>query len=158
MGGTQFALPGAGERLRATRTGAGERERALVIAAADPAQPYGAALPWPKREGQDRRPARVAGAYVVMVAEEPVLYLERGGRGLVTLASPGTAAGGVVAEAARAAVREALEALAEAVRTGRVAKLALERIDGGPAIASELAEILVELGFHSGPRRLTLTA
>jgi len=168
MGGAQFALPGAVERLRAGRSsstrgdapdgagvpgGAGggvDRRggaavpRTLVIAAADPAQPYGAALTWPKREGQDRRPARVAGAYVVMVADLPVLYVERGGRGLVTLdeAPPG----------------EALRALAEAVRAGRVGKLALERIDGEPAIASPLVQELIDLGFHSGPRKLTLSA
>jgi ATP-dependent Lhr-like helicase len=157
MGGAQFALPGAVERLRAgrpslDRTGAqdgagaldGAGKRTLVIAAADPAQPYGAALPWPKREGQDRRPARVAGAYVVMVAEEPVLYVERGGRSLVTLGE--------------ASLGEALRALAEAVRAGRVGKLALERIDGEPAIASPLAQELIDLGFHSGPRKLTLSA
>jgi hypothetical protein len=39
-----------------------------------------------------------------------------------------------------------------------VGKLALERIDGKPAIVSELAGMLLELGFHSGPRRLTLSA
>ena len=98
MGGAQFALPGAVERLRAlggaelapsaAGPGVEQRGRALVLAAADPAQPFGAALPWPRREGQERRPSRVAGAYVVMVAEEPVLYLERGGRGLVTLVDP----------------------------------------------------------------------
>jgi ATP-dependent helicase Lhr and Lhr-like helicase len=148
MGGAQFALPGAVERLRALRSDSnaspGEGERVLVIAAADPAQPYGAALPWPKREWLKRRPARVAGAYVVMVDDEPALYVERGGRGLVTLTD--------------APVHEALRALAEAVRAGRVGKLALERIDGEPAITSELVQALVELGFHSGPRRLTLTA
>jgi ATP-dependent Lhr-like helicase len=147
MGGAQFALPGAVERLRASN----ERGPTLVLAAADPAQPYGGALPWPRREGQERRPARVAGAYVVLVEDEPVLYVERGGRGLVTLADA-PAAG----EADH--LREALRALAEAVRSGRVPKLALERIDGEPAIASHLAEELLELGFHSGPRRLTLTA
>jgi ATP-dependent Lhr-like helicase len=181
MGGAQFALPGAVERLRAGRSsigrggsaagagaGAGERGRTRVIAAADPAQPYGAALPWPKREGQDRRPARVAGAYVVMVNDQPALYVERGGRGLVTLAdaSPSTGATGAV-DALHVGPRrggdegplgEALRALADAVRAGRVGKLALERIDGEPAIASELVHALVELGFHSGPRRLTLTA
>jgi ATP-dependent helicase Lhr and Lhr-like helicase len=52
----------------------------------------------------------------------------------------------------------ALRALAEAVRAGRVGKLALERIDGKPAIASDLVETLIELGFHSGPRKLTLSA
>jgi ATP-dependent helicase Lhr and Lhr-like helicase len=148
MGGAQFALPGAVERLRAVRTGlqAGPSggARALVIAAADPAQPYGAALAWPKREGLQRRPARVAGAYVVLVEDEPALYVERGGRGLLTLTDD--------------SVHEGLRALSEAVRSGRVGKLALERIDGEPAMASQLVGTLVELGFHSGPRRLTLTA
>jgi len=163
MGGAQFALPGAVERWRAGRSAGrspiggqaadtpsraddrgGAYARTLVIAAADPAQPYGAALPWPKREGQDRRPARVAGAYVVMVEDEPVLYVERGGRGLVTLGA--------------APLGEALHALAEAVLAGRVGKLALERIDGEPAIASALAQELIELGFHPGPRKFTLSA
>jgi ATP-dependent helicase Lhr and Lhr-like helicase len=172
MGGAQFALPGAVERLRArgaapiaqvapvtpvTVLGAGvgvgnkASGRSLVLAATDPAQPYGAALPWPKRESQEHaastrsRPARVAGAYVVLVEDRPALYVERGGRGLVTLAE---------AEP----LRQGLVALAEAVRAGKVSKLALERIDGQPAIASALVQSLVELGFHTGPRRLTLSA
>jgi ATP-dependent helicase Lhr and Lhr-like helicase len=177
MGGAQFALPGAVERLRAMPAtlsssgpypeagSGGESGRALVLAAADPAQPYGAALPWPKRQRDQfagGRPARVAGAYVVLVEDRPVLYVERGGRGLVTLLARGPA------EAARStgpsggsdadATRIALVALAQAVRRGRVGKLALERIDGAPALASSLASVLVELGFHPGPRRLTLTA
>jgi ATP-dependent helicase Lhr and Lhr-like helicase len=168
MGGAQFALPGAVERLRATPVhdveapaSAAASGRALVIAAADPAQPYGAALPWPRREGQERRPARVAGAYVVMLADEPVLYVERGGRGLVTLADAATrpaALGAAGAGRETAPLHEALETLATAVRAGRVPKLALERIDGQPAIGSPLAGTLIELGFQSGPRRLTLSA
>jgi len=189
MGGAQFALPGAVERLRAGPTpepragpgpeitgardisgidahasgaiGAapgGARRRTLVIAAADPAQPYGAALAWPKREAVESRtarPARVAGAHVVLVADEPVLYVERGGRSLLTLADKnGGHEGGLEVDP----VREALVALAEAVRAGRLGKLALERIDGEPAIGSPLAPTFVELGFHPGPRRLTLTA
>ncbi len=159
MGGAQFALPGAIERLRAPS----ERSRTLVLGAADPAQPYGAALPWPKREQtgvRPLRPARVAGAYVVTVQDEPILYVERGGRGLVTLigAALRGAAGPTAPGREPGRLREALEALADAVRAGRVPKLALERIDGQPAIASELAEALVELGFQSGPRRLTLSA
>jgi ATP-dependent Lhr-like helicase len=154
MGGAQFALPGAVERLRSARGSAGtsseEDSRALVIAAADPAQPYGAALSWPKREGQERRPSRVAGAYVVSIADEPALYVERGGRGLLTLTEGRDEDGAVIADA--------LRALADAVRAGRVPKLALERIDGQPAIASSLAETLLELGFRPGPRRLTLSA
>jgi ATP-dependent Lhr-like helicase len=153
MGGAQFALPGAVERLR---TPPSERARTLVLGAADPAQPYGAALPWPKREASQGRPARVAGAYVVTVQDEPLLYLERGGRGLVVLAEHGGSA--PVAGREPEPLREALEALAGAVRAGRVPKLSLERIDGEPAIASRLAPLLVELGFQSGPRRLTLSA
>jgi ATP-dependent Lhr-like helicase len=178
MGGAQFALPGAVERLRApvaapaspaqteTSTLAGgigcgsarEAPRTLVLAAADPAQPFGAALPWPRREGLERRPARVAGAYVVSVSEEPVLYVERGGRGLVVLAEPGVPAPSREGACTPDVLGVALDALAAAVRGGRVPKLALERIDGAPAIGSELAPRLVELGFQAGPRRLTLSA
>jgi ATP-dependent Lhr-like helicase len=108
----------------------------------------------------------VAGAYVVLVEDQPVLYVERGGRGLATLL-PGAVQGGAPAAADHplpagagrdAPIPLALAALAEAVRGGRVGKLALERIDGEPAIASAHAGLLVELGFHSGPRRLTLSA
>ncbi len=184
MGGAQFALPGAVERLRAGGS-AGPRSpdeqaaSALVIAAADPAQPYGAALSWPRLVPGGARPARVAGAYVVLVDDEPALYVERGGRALLTLggtlagsatrardATPeGESSGGdrepvVGGRRGRAgtSVRIALEALAGAVRAGRVPKLALERIDGDPAIGSPLEGALLELGFHSGPRRLTLSA
>ena len=165
MGGAQFALPGTVERLRAGRgagasapagPSAGER-RALVLAAADPAQPYGAALPWPRRAAGERGPARVAGAYVVLVDDEPLLYVERGGRGLITLGGEHARAGSA-GEPAEPPVARGLGALADAVRAGRVGKLALERIDGQPAIGCKLARTLVELGFQSGPRRLTLSA
>ena len=149
LGGAQFALPGAVERLRA---GAADGEpRTRVLSAVDPAQPYGAVLPWPRRQA-GRRPARVAGAYVVLVAAEPVLYLERGGRGILTLADgserPGEQNG----------LEPALRALADAVRRGRVAAVALERIDGAAAVGSALEPTLIELGFRQGPRRLTLRA
>lgn len=97
-----------------------------------------------------------------MVEDEPLLYVERGGRGLVTLAEAptGSVAPGSSAPATRRdePLLAALAALAEAVRAGRVGKLALERIDGEPAIASALAQELIELGFHSGPRKFTLSA
>jgi ATP-dependent Lhr-like helicase len=169
LGGAQFALPGAVERLRG-RAGDGETGT-LVLAAVDPAQPYGSVLPWPRRDGRTRGPARVAGAYVVFVAHEPVLYLERGGRGIVTLVSagmPGTVGGGAggwgiaadgeLAAGGQAPVALALRALADAVRAGRVDAVALERIDGESAIGSDLESTLVELGFRQGPRRLTLRA
>ena len=146
LGGAQFALAGAVERLRGLRSD--EPAAPLVLAATDPANPYGASLPWPRRdEDQRRRPARVAGAYVVMLDAEPVLYVERGGKGLVPLREPD-----------ETWLREALEALAEHVRRGRLKKLALERFDGEPIVGSPVDELLVELGFRQGPRKLTLSA
>ncbi len=168
LGGAQFALPGAVERLRAGRSGpAGQ---ALVLAAVDPAQPLGATLPWPRREGHTRRAARVAGAYVVFVDARPVLYLERGGRGILTLCPEDAQAGGSgeahewAAAGGHSSTREVaalivgLRALADAIRAGRVDAVALERVDGAPAIGSRLESALVELGFRQGPRRLTLRA
>jgi ATP-dependent helicase Lhr and Lhr-like helicase len=178
MGGAQFALPGAVERLRTAgsggaRVGSGgarvgsspdEGPRTLVIAAADPAQPYGAALPWPRRDGHERsgRPARVAGAYVVLVDDEPILYVERGGRSLLTLTTAPSS--GPIEPVSRLPgrpelLRAALVALADAVRAGHVGRLALERVDGRPATARDgFAQTLVELGFQPGPRRFTLSA
>ena len=150
LGGAQFAVPGAVERLRERpATGA---EQAVVLSAVDPAQPYGAALQWPKREGA-KSPARVAGAQVVLVGGEPVLYLERGGKGLETLVDADEPVGAERLELA-------LTALAEHVRAGRggVRKLALERVDGEPAISSPLGPALRAHGFQEGPRRLTLSA
>jgi ATP-dependent Lhr-like helicase len=145
LGGAQFALPGAVERLR----GLPDADAApLVLSAVDPAQPYGAALPWPaaRRDGS-RRPARVAGAYVVLSGGDPVLYLERSGRGLQTL---------VAEEDPRLEV--ALRALVEHVRSGRGRRIRLEKVDGSSAMSSPLAPLLVTLGFQEGPRRLTLGA
>jgi ATP-dependent Lhr-like helicase len=144
LGGAQFALPGAVERLRAQRPER-DAERALVLAATDPAQPYGAALPWPER---DRRPARRPGAAVVLVGAEPLLYLERGGRGLQAFAGP---------DDDRLAI--ALAALAEHARAGLLAtRLALERVDGEPLLGTPWEAALARVGFHAGPRRLTLGA
>ena len=157
LGGAQFALPGAVERLRA-RSGAGAAGggdgAALVLSAVDPAQPYGGALPWPKAqtEGDDgsraaRRPARTAGAYVVLVGGDPVVYVERGGKALQTLVAAGDGR-----------LEPALAALADHVRAGRLKRLALERVDGESAMVSPIAAQLTALGFQEGPRRLTLTA
>jgi ATP-dependent helicase Lhr and Lhr-like helicase len=143
LGGAQFALPGAVERLRAA--GGGEAPP-LVLAAVDPAQPYGAALAWPAR-ADSRRPARVPGAYVVLTEGEPILYLERGGRALQTL---------VPCDDPR--VEPALMALIEQVRAGRMRRIALEKVDGESALVSSLGTALVALGFQQGPRRLILSA
>ena len=124
-----------------------------MLAVTDPANPYGASLPWPRRDGEARRPARVPGAYVVTLDAEPVLYLERSAKGLVALRDP-------LDEHGEPApwLSEALEGLADHVRRGRLKRLALERFDGEPVVGSPVEGLLVELGFRHGPRKLTLSA
>jgi ATP-dependent Lhr-like helicase len=146
LGGAQFALGGAVERLRELR--ASERdavssEDALVLAAADPAQPYGAALPWPKRAGG--RAARVAGATVVLVGGAAALFVERGGRSLVPLREPD-----------EEWLRVALAALVDHVRRRGGRRLAVERFDGEPVGETDVMPLLLEAGFHAGPRRAVL--
>jgi ATP-dependent Lhr-like helicase len=152
LGGAQFALSAAVERLRGMRTD--EPSGPLVLAATDPANPYGATLPWPKRdELGNRRPARVPGAYVVTLDADPVLYVERGGRGLVALRDP-------VGEDGEPAewLREALGALADEVHRGRIKKIGVERFDGESIIGSAFGALLIEAGFRQTPRKLTLSA
>ena len=143
LGGAQFALPGAVERLREFRPREDEEPEPLVIAAADPAQPYGAALPWPKRAGG--RAARVAGASVVLLGGEAVLFVERGGRSLVPLR-----------EVDEAWLRVALTALVGHVKAGGAKRLAVERFDGEPVNETEIMPLLLEAGFLAGPRRAVL--
>ena len=141
LGGAQFALPGAVERLRELR--AEEEPEPLVLAAADPAQPYGAALAWPKRAGS--RAARVAGAQVVLLGGEAALFVERGGRTLVPLREP-----------EEEWLRPAVAALVDYVRAGGAKRLAVERFDGRPVTETEIMPLLVEAGFLAGPRRAVL--
>jgi ATP-dependent helicase Lhr and Lhr-like helicase len=154
LGGAQFALGGAVERLRELRPRDGDEAEPLVLAAADPAQPYGAALPWPKRA--DGRAARVAGAHVVLLGGEPALYVERGGRSLVPLRDPDPDW-----------LRPALAELVAFVRRGGpgvagrasgARRLAVERFDGKPIVETEAMHLLVEAGFLAGPRRAVLRA
>jgi len=145
LGGAQFALGGAVERLRELRPREGEEAEPLVLAAADPAQPYGAALSWPKRA--DGRAARVAGAHVVLLGGEAALYVERGGRSLVPLREPDAEW-----------LRPALAELVAFVRRGGARRLAVERFDGAPVAETEAMQLLVEAGFLAGPRRAVLRA
>jgi ATP-dependent Lhr-like helicase len=145
LGGAQFALGGAVERLRELRHREGEEPEPLVLAAADPAQPYGAALPWPKRAGA--RAARVAGGRVVLLGGEPALFVERGGRSLVPLRDP-----------EETWLREALSALVEDFRRSSLRRLAVERFDGEPIGETAIMPLLLEAGFVQGPRRATLRA
>jgi ATP-dependent Lhr-like helicase len=141
LGGAQFALPGAVERLRELRDA--DESDALVLAAAEPAQPYGGVLPWPRRAAA--RAARVAGAHVVLLGGEAALYVERGGRSLLPLRDPDPEW-----------LRPALAALVEWVRAGRGRRLSVERFDGLPVVESDALPLLVEAGFLAGPRRAVL--
>jgi ATP-dependent Lhr-like helicase len=143
LGGAQFALAGAVERLRELRPVEHDDPEPLVLAAADPAQPYGAALPWPKRAGA--RAARVAGAQVILLGGEAALFVERGGRSLVPLRDPD-----------EEWLRPALAALVDHVRGGGAKRLAVERFDGRPVGETEVMPLLVEAGFLAGPRRAVL--
>ena len=171
LGAAQFAVPGAVDRMRALARrapasgpddpwqtpvpggwrGVGQRNDVLVLAAADPANPYGAALPWPSREAADgpdagHRPGRKAGAVVVLVDGELVLYVERGGRSLLSWPAEGDR------------LQTAVDALALAVRDGGLGRLAVERADGGRILDSPLASALEAAGFHPTPRGLRLRA
>ena len=143
LGAAQFALPGAVDRLRAEREQP-EEPTVTVLAATDPANPYGAALPWPRREGERRPLQRAAGARAVLVDGIPVLYLERGGRALVTLP----------AFADQRVASLALRPLVDAAGDGRGRAFAVERIDGQPALESPWRPTLEAAGFVPGYRGL----
>jgi ATP-dependent Lhr-like helicase len=145
LGGAQFSLGGAVERLRELRPREDDEPEPLVLAAADPAQPYGAVLPWPWRAGA--RAARVAGAHVVLLGGEPALFVERGGRSLVPLREP-----------EEDWLRPALVALVGFVKRGGAKRLAVERFDGEPVAETIAMTLLVEAGFLAGPRRAVLRA
>jgi ATP-dependent Lhr-like helicase len=151
LGAAQFATVGAVDRLRAhaapAANGAGrDSSPALVLAATDPANPYGAALPWPDRQGESggHRPGRKAGALVVLVDGALVLYVERGGRTLLSWSDE--------AESLRAAA----DALALAVRDGALGSLRVERADGEAIGSTPLGTALATAGFHVTPRGLRL--
>ena len=139
LGAAQFAVPGAVDRIRAVREPIrGEQRTAVLLAATDPAQPYGAALSWPEGPGH---PARQAGAFVVLVDGALAAFLERGARNLLTF--------GVDAA-------EWADALASLTKDGRLRKIELTRIDGAPASDAAIADPLRAAGFTDGYRGLTL--
>jgi ATP-dependent Lhr-like helicase len=149
LGAAQFALAGAIERLRTMRDSArSPAERDIhLLAAADPANPYGAAISWPRRGEADRRPLqRATGAYVVLVDGVAALYLERGGATLQTLPAADDP------DVAEAAAR-ALHAL---VGDRRVRELVITKIDGLPIAESPFRDVLVAAGFGQGYRGLVL--
>jgi ATP-dependent helicase Lhr and Lhr-like helicase len=180
LGAAQFATTGAVDRLRAqsrpldTPRRSDDQPLAVVLAACDPANPFGGALPWPDRTGSDEldgpglspaatdgtgtatgaptktsrghQPARKAGALVVCVDGELVLYVERGGKSLLTW------------PVGLDALQRAADALALAVREGALGRLTVERTDGSQVLGSghPVAEALSRAGFHATPRGLRL--
>ncbi|MEU3192458.1 DEAD/DEAH box helicase, partial [Streptomyces sp. NPDC006992] len=189
LGAAQFAMDGAVDRLRAVstarereggvpgayggphRSGAPAGSGALVLAAADPANAYGAALPWPPPPpGATHKPGRKAGALVVLVDGALTLYVERGGKTLLAWARAPAAPEGAAGEpegasAAGAADRPdsaqvvaAVEALAEAARRGALGTVTVERVNGTAALSSPLSATLEAAGFHPTPRGLRLRA
>jgi ATP-dependent Lhr-like helicase len=145
LGGAQFALPGAVDRMRGLGRGSSERTR--VLPAADPAQPYGAALPWPSRSDDvTHRPGRKAGALVVLVDGALVLYVERGGRTLLSWSSDPSV------------LEIAASALAVSVRDGALGRMTVERADGAGVHDSPLAAALEAVGFRATPRGLRMRA
>ncbi|MFB9234414.1 ATP-dependent helicase [Plantactinospora siamensis] len=158
LGAAQFAVPGAVDRIRALaepatldRSGSAP---ALVLAATDPASPYGAALPWPDRvvdsgDGETapaggHRAGRKAGALVVLTGGALTLYVERGGRTVLSFTDDPDA------------LAAAAKALADAVHSGALGAISVERADGGAVRSTPLAESLTAAGFRATPRGLRL--
>ncbi|MFD6360402.1 ATP-dependent helicase [Streptomyces roseolus] len=153
LGAAQFAMDGAVDRLRAAATArdrgaeAAAGPRAVVVAAADPANAYGAALPWPEPPtGAGHKPGRKAGALVVLVDGELTLYVERGGKTVLSWPT----------EPDAPALAAAAGALAEAARAGALGTVTVERINGATALTSPLARPLETAGFLATPRGLRL--
>ncbi|HEY8756184.1 MAG TPA: DEAD/DEAH box helicase, partial [Candidatus Dormibacteraeota bacterium] len=132
-GAAQFALPGAVDGLRSHRAGVATR---ALLAAVDPANPYGAVLPWPALAG---RAARAAGAYTVLHGGELRFFVERGGRSMLTTGEPDD---DDIAELSRVAMR--------------IGRLDLHTIDSEPAASHPLAARLRAAGFVSSPRGLVV--
>ncbi|MGI4895691.1 MAG: Lhr family helicase, partial [Janthinobacterium lividum] len=164
LGASQFASAGAVDRLRDSAKPLGghspsqRREGradagpgAVVLASSDPANPYGAALGWPERGevaagASGHRPGRKAGALVVLVDGELVLYVERGGRSVLSWTLEDDV------------LQPAADALALAVRDGVLGKLTVEKADGAGVLAADsaLGRALESAGFHATPRGLRI--
>ena len=127
----QFALPGVVDRLRAFRE---KPPAAQVLSAMDPANPWGSLFPWPRRE-DGARPRRVAGARILLWGGEPVLFVEKGGKSVITF--PGFFEEG-------APVKNWLATLAAVQRK---TTLSWQKVNGQPIWESGVSETLLRFGF-----------
>ncbi|MCS5718165.1 DEAD/DEAH box helicase [Herbiconiux sp. CPCC 205763] len=151
LGAAQFATGGTVDRLRGFAPDAVGRDsgrdrppEALTLAATDPANPFGAALSWPSVEGH--KPGRKAGALVALVDGELVLYLERGGKTALSFSTDS------------AVLEIAARSVAQAVTSGRVDRLAVERVNGDFVLGTAVGGALETAGFTGTPRGLRLRA
>lgn len=144
LGAAQFAMPGAVDRLRQVTGSRSKEPETLVLAATDPANVWGAALPWPKLD--DVHVGRKPGSLVVLVDGHLVLYVEKGGRSLVAFDD----------DAVR--IRYAVSALGRLVRDGRLSRIVVERVNGISVFDSPLFSSLGQEGFKETPRGLILRA
>jgi ATP-dependent Lhr-like helicase len=152
LGAAQFAVPATVDRLRSFTEDAQLAKAeplALALAATDPANPYGAALPWPAPAvdaGSGHRPGRKAGALVVIVDGALVLYVERGGKTLLTFSHDD------------AVLAAAAAALVGVVRRGAVDKLIMEKVNGHDLLGTPVAFALAAAGAYSTPKGLRIRA
>lgn len=149
LGAAQFSTAGAVDRLRAFQRDPADGRRPLdtvTLAATDPANPYGAALPWPAVGSDDvkHRPGRKAGGLVAIVDGDLALYVERGGKTLLAFTTD------------ESALRAAAASLADTVRAARIPNLVIERVNGTFVLEHDLATLLQEAGFAATPRGLRL--
>jgi ATP-dependent Lhr-like helicase len=143
LSGAQFALPAAIDRLRAARLDEPpldgfEQSDVRILAAIDPANPYGALLPWP--EAVQPGPKRIAGAWVILVAGKPIVYVAASGKQILTFPDAVSDEGNEL--------ELALAALPRVPSAGRK-RLLIQHIDGLPALESPLREALLAAGFEA---------
>ncbi len=153
LGAAQFGTAGAVDRLRSyQRSSPPDKLEAVTLAATDPANPYGAALPWPVQEG-GHRPGRKAGAIVVLVEGELALYVERGGRTLLTF--------GLTSGDDADVTATAIAALGDAVRRGALGRLTVEKADGASLLGQDSEQIRTAMeaaGFIATSKGLRIRA
>jgi len=149
LAGAQFARPGVVDRLRvASMEGEGQGAEISVLAAVDPASPWGGLLPWPDAGRQHAvRARRVPGAWVILVEGAPVLYLAANRYQLVTF--PETTRDD-------AALIMAIAALADFPQRLRRGSLTIVKVDGEPVTESPLLRPMLECGFVRDYRGLVI--